>query len=289
MTNLLASYQPLLRFDSRERFFPVSVADWVGVQATRLLRSTGEVISSDLSKTPLQIGALNRDVYPNGLDVRNTDVLAYPHGIARKVKHQNSRLQDHHKSVVYGRQASDRHGRIWLQYWWFYAYNEFGLVKDWIRAGDHEGDWEMAQIRLDTESKPDIVMYTQHRVAGVRTWKNVQKDRQTGRPILFVANGSHAGYFQRGPHWNGFYREPANGRGQQLDQELVVVDQSNPEFRWLEWPGHWGGTKARNRILIDADSPRGPAMRGHWNDPQELLDQSQAYTTNGLHKIDYRA
>src|SRR5688572_30543377 len=49
------------------------------------------------------------------------------------------------RPVVYGRRAGS-----WLQYWMLFAYNSHD--RGLLRTGRHEGDWEMVQLRLRTES-----------------------------------------------------------------------------------------------------------------------------------------
>ena len=39
-----------------------------------------------------------------------------------------------------------RDGRLALQYWFFYPYNDY--------TNKHEGDWEMVQLLLDTNEHP---------------------------------------------------------------------------------------------------------------------------------------
>jgi hypothetical protein len=74
-----------------------------------------------------------------------------------------------------------------IQYWFCYYYN------DW--ANEHECDWETAVVFL-REDQPVAVAASSHEAGEVRDWRHVrQKD---GHPILYVAAGSHAFYFQPG-------------------------------------------------------------------------------------------
>src|SRR3954470_7761955 len=89
---------------------------------------------------------------------------------------------------VYGRVAGS-----WLQYWLFYAQN--GQDRGVLRTGRHAGDWEMVQVRMEA-GRPVEAVYSQHSGAERCGWGDVRLD--SGHPVVFVANGSHASYFVAG-------------------------------------------------------------------------------------------
>ena len=71
-------------------------------------------------------------------------------------------------NVTYGH-AIEVNGRVWLQYWLWYFYNDYQLS---FGAGTHEGDWEMVQFRMDDDAgHPDIAVYAQHSYAELRPWE----------------------------------------------------------------------------------------------------------------------
>lgn len=74
-----------------------------------------------------------------------------------------------------------------IQYWFFYYYN------DW--ANEHEGDWESVLVLL-RGANPIAVAASTHEAGEVRHWMHVEQ--QDGHPVLHVAAGSHAFYFQPG-------------------------------------------------------------------------------------------
>ena len=49
-------------------------------------------------------------------------------------------------------------GQLWLQYWFWYVYNDYQLA---FNVGLHEGDWEMIQLGLRDEV-PVVAVYAQH-------------------------------------------------------------------------------------------------------------------------------
>jgi hypothetical protein len=81
----------------------------------------------------------------------------------------------------------DADGVTAIQYWFFYYYN------DW--AHEHEGDWESVLVLLRGE-EPVAVAASTHEAGEIRDWMHVEQ--QDGHPVLYVAAGSHAFYFQSG-------------------------------------------------------------------------------------------
>jgi hypothetical protein len=77
-------------------------------------------------------------------------------------------------------------GRIALQYWYLYAYNDAGNY--------HEGDWEMAAVELDANGQPVRAGYSGHQGGFRRPWERVEKIGD--RPLVYSARGSHAAYFE---------------------------------------------------------------------------------------------
>jgi hypothetical protein len=74
-----------------------------------------------------------------------------------------------------------------IQYWFCYYYN------DW--ANEHEGDWESALV-LVRGAEPVAVAISSHEAGELRHWEHVE--HQDNRPVLHVAAGSHAFYFEAG-------------------------------------------------------------------------------------------
>ena len=110
-------------------------------------------------------------------------------------------------NVIYGH-AIEANGRLWLQYWLWYFYNDYQLS---FALGTHEGDWEMVQLRMDAEAgHPDVAVYAQHRYGEVRPWDEVET--LGDRPVVYVARGSHASYFEAGFHQTEAWYDLADGK-----------------------------------------------------------------------------
>ena len=80
-----------------------------------------------------------------------------------------------------------------LQYWFCYYFD------DW--ANIHEGDWESITIflrRQDDAWQPLGATYSAHENGARRHWEDVERLEDT-HPVVYVASGSHASYFQHVP------------------------------------------------------------------------------------------
>jgi hypothetical protein len=163
--------------------------------------------------------------------------------------------------VVYGRAVGP-----WLQYWSFHAYNS--QDRGILRTGRHEGDWEVVQVHLSAGGRPDRAVYAQH------AWAEVCAVR--GRPVVFVANGSHAAYFTAGAH-NRPWPDPndeADGRGARIRPALVRITADTPA--WMRRAQPWGGSRA-GWFPGEQSSPRGPAFQPErWTNPAGLAAKARA-------------
>ena len=162
------------------------------------------------------------------------------------------------RPTVYGRRAGP-----WLQYWLFFAAStqDRGL----FRTGRHEGDWEMVQYRL-RHGRAVQAVYAQHSEAESCGYGQVRRSR--GRPVVFLARGSHAAYFVPGLRDRTFPdpNDEADGRGRRVRPRLVRVSAESPA--WMRYDGRWGATRA-GWFPGGMSSPRGPAFQpqGRWSDP----------------------
>jgi hypothetical protein len=261
---LLALHKPLLKYDSQESYFADSAAIWTDNPGNRLMRADGTVLAEVGRGLSLAfLGA----TYPDGTRAEKTDYI----GDSERNYRDHARCM-HEKpgyaNRMYGHAVVDRDGALWLQYWFFYFYNDYNLIGRILKAGLHEGDWEMVQIRLSGE-RPERAVYTQHSHAVGCDWHEVDVVPGTERPIVYVARGSHACYFEPGTHWTGHWFDHADAKRKSPDVTLEIVDEDAHKWRWLRWPGSWGDTKAGESPL-DSNSPRSPGSRGHWDDPLRL-------------------
>jgi len=156
-----------------------------------------------------------------------------------------------------------------VQYWFFYAFNPGTL-------NQHQGDWEMIEIILDSTETPSYAVYSQH-FAGERTsWNDVKKTDET-HPRVYVALGSHANYFRPYQGKLGLESDIVGNAFTLGPDEFQIVPLgekgagNHPSSQdWLEYGGRWGNWAKLVDISLGAAGPRGP---GHgeneekWSDP----------------------
>ena len=268
-TELLRRHRPFLKYDSNENYFADSAAEWTDNPGNRLLNEDGDELAAAGSGLSL---AFLGDRYPDGSAAAKTHCISDPtkqYADQARALHAKKRYANR----VYGHAVSDG-ADVWLQYWFFYFFNDYNLIGPFIHAGLHEGDWEMIQIHLRNE-QPDHAVYAQHKVAEGRDWRQVDVLPGAKRPIVYVARGSHASYFEPGTQWTGHWFDHADGKRRSPELKLEVTDESDPKFRWLRWPGHWGDTRAGGSPL-DSDSPTGPGVHPQWDDPLRLEGNARA-------------
>jgi hypothetical protein len=258
---LLERHKPRLVYDSIEAYFADSAAIWTDFKFTRLNRAGGAIVAPQLS-----LAFLGATKYADGKPVSANDTIGettrdYKQHAA--AAHANVR----YRNRVHGRAKRDDQGRLWLQYWCFYYYNNFQLAGP-FSAGNHEGDWEMIQLLLDATEQPTQAVFAQHKAAEAKPWSAVRKaPSSAATPLVFIARGSHAAYFAPGQHWTGAWLDNADGKGPQIDPAVVVLGDNEPG--WAVWPGHWGDTKSTG-APIDSDSPKGPGGHEEWRNPATL-------------------
>ncbi len=183
--------------------------------------------------------------------------------------------------VVYGTVLRAK-GRIDLQYWLWYPYNDYSPT---VPAGDvwqvHEGDWESVSVILDTTGRPLLVGLSKHCAGIRRAWDGAP--RQGARPIVYVALGSHANYFGVGTYrhspscWPRELRDVVRslklvdrtGAGRKLRPQLVPVTSTRPS--WMRFAGSWGEDGfvhfPNNDPIPYQGSPVSPPFHDQWRSP----------------------
>ena len=180
---------------------------------------------------------------------------------------------------------------LYLQYWQFYVFNDWD---NW-----HEADWEVVMVRLGRDGaggrEPLGAVYSSHLGGLWRDWADVKLARGDGQfadaddaeathPVVWVALGSHAQYFES---LDGHYKARLTQRwgfaqyggwlslsSDASDRVAATVSLDEPQryvlkaFRddawWLEFGGFWGAH----------EGIPGPAMQGlKWHDPAKWVEQ----------------
>jgi hypothetical protein len=168
---------------------------------------------------------------------------------------------------TYGRAVQDASGKWWLQYWFYYYYND--VMGEPTHAGNHEGDWETVSIGLSATGAPDTATFAQH-ASGMRcTWSQVNHIITPSGGValrVYPGAGTHASYPFSG-QWAPSSVHPiadsAMGDGTDHWSIPFVNDVTTPPG-WLLWPGRWGNSEAGS--LVEDDSPKTPTQQQAWTD-----------------------
>ena len=265
--DLLRRHQPGMKYDSMEQYFADSAEEWTANPGNVLRRADADDAQGEVLATGAQLGLafLAAEKYASGADVRETDLIGNPRRNYREQYVALRQARPDLRNRMYGH-AVEEGGRLWLQYWFYYFYNDYNLA---LGIGLHEGDWEMVQLRMHGD-EPDLAVYAQHRQAEQRPWAEVERvPADANRPLVYVARGSHASYFHAGFHQTEAWYDLADGKRNAPRLALEVIDADTPP--WVGWPGVWGDTHARIGG-VDSPSPRGPAAHAQWHHPNSLLD-----------------
>lgn len=281
---LLESFVPYVQYDSLESYAADSVkvmTDCVpaGFPRGNTLNSGRKELAAaapDAGEPKLNIDFLQGDgrPYPYGTEVKDKDHLdavGKDYVADARAMHALPGYADQ----VYG--FANRHSpnELWLQYWFFYYYNDKGF----LFSGLHEGDWEMVQLRIGEDGSPDVAAYAQHTYGEKCDWKEVEKeDGPHGpAPIVYSALGSHASYFRPGTYPQApVIPDHNDDKGPRVRPKLNVIVAGAPS--WVSWPGRWGSTGHILKTpfgMIGADSPPGPRFHAAWANPGRFYANSK--------------
>ena len=267
LTTLLERHRPCIQYDSLESYRADSVAAMVGVatgqRCNTLHRDDGELIAAVAprgAEAALTLDFLGGQTYGNGEPTRAGDYLDECGG-THALDASSMRRRPGCSDISYGHARHDSEGRLWLQYWFFYYYNDKGL----LNAGLHEGDWEMVQLRLGEDGIPDLATFGQHAGGERVSWAELEHEETAEGPVAVVypARGSHASRPRGGCHEAPAVPDHNDGLGPRVRPRLVTIADDGPT--WVLWPGRWGST--RRREAFESDSPRGPREHRRWWDP----------------------
>lgn len=221
--------EPIFAFDSGEGYHPLAVES---------VEEVGEsIVMPDESR---------RD----GISLDSLPKKGIRMVLPTKPVAQERELQAGDLARVGYRQVVEGGGMQWAQYWLWYLYNP----KKFFVAGEHEGDWEFVQVGY-AAGTPVCMTASQHKSGGARWWWEIEK--RDGRPIIYVARGSHANYF-----------EPRKAQSELDDQadggglELGSIEWRELGDSWKAWPGLWGNSTGPGH------SPQSPGCQGtRWKAP----------------------
>ncbi|HEX5912667.1 MAG TPA: Vps62-related protein, partial [Rubrobacter sp.] len=165
---------------------------------------------------------------------------------------------------------------IAVQYWFYYYFN------DW--NNHHEGDWEMIQVTFDAnsveealEEEPASVAYSQHGTGETADWTEDNLEKDGDRPIVYVANGSHASFLESavylgfGEEGAGFGCDDTSQATRRMELEAILIPTTTegapPELAWVGFGGRWGEPAGR-----EFNGPTGPIDKTRFVEPMSWQD-----------------
>jgi hypothetical protein len=202
------------------------------------------------------------------------------------------RLAAGSEPTVYAHVATEtgHPGRLALQYWLFYAFNDFNNT--------HEGDWEMVQLLFDADDarqalgeEPVAVGYSSHEGAERADWGDEKLDIvDETHPVVYPAAGSHANKFTEALYLGssaeaGVGCDDTRGPHRELRPRMATIP-SDPAaavaaFPWIDFEGRWGELQK-----AFFNGPTGPNLKTQWTQPitwsEDWRDRSYAVPTGGL-------
>ena len=268
---LALKYEPYLHFAAGEKFFPTDAN--YHITNSELYEKKSDDSNKLIERFP-DVASIAQYTAENYF-LNNT--LGDYKEIAEDYKQNRESFGD----KIYAHITSDA-GYIVVQYWFFYAFNPGTL-------NQHQGDWEMIQIVLDSTETPQYAVYSQHHAGERAEWNDVEKVDGT-HPRVYVALGSHANYFR--PYQGKLGLESdILGNAYTLkpeDLEIVYLGEKGtgnhpPTQDWLEFGGRWGNWARLVDASLGAAGPSGPGQNENaekwlnpvsWGDDKFLVDQT---------------
>jgi hypothetical protein len=181
-------------------------------------------------------------------------------------------------------------GRLALQYWLFYAFNDFNNT--------HEGDWEMIQLVFDAATPadalgrdPELVGYSSHEGAESADWGDEKLELVDGtHPVVYPGAGSHANKFTDALYLGssaeaGVGCDDTRGPHREVRPEVKTIPSdaaaAKRAFPWIDFEGRWGELQP-----AFFNGPTGPNDKTQWTEPiswsEGWRDRSYAVPTAGL-------
>jgi hypothetical protein len=245
---LALKYEPYLHFAAGEKFFPTD-ANYHIINSELYEKKSDD--SNELIERFPDVASIAQ--YTTETYFLNNTLGSYEE-IAEDYKQNRESFGD----KIYAHVTSEA-GYIVVQYWFFYAFNPGTL-------NQHQGDWEMIEIVLDSTETPQYAVYSQHHAGERADWKDVEKVDET-HPRVYVSLGSHASYFRPYQGKLGIESDTV-GNAYTLkpdDLDIVYLGEkgmgNHPSSQdWLEFGGKWGNWARIVDASMGAAGPSGPGQ-----------------------------
>ena len=306
---LASAFRPVLRFDSAERWRPMNVEHMLaeshedGRRHEVCARVEGardrcEPVAAVADLLGLSRSAsLGQNTY---LDLVGRERNGRDYGApasARCPRPGSSRDCDAGEPTAAYYHVAAANGRFYVDYWWFFRYSDYSRVGFATTCSrrlltictDHEGDWEgmTVVVRADRSDQFEYAGYAAHE--GFFRYGGAEVEKVDGRPVVYIANGSHAAYPKpcrrrcRQPikrvgirlpderadgraDW-GRNRPEACGLGPQACLQPLPAVGFDPRGSWNAWAGLWGADCSSRCGTKGPQSPESPGRQDRFDAP----------------------
>ncbi|MGD8566233.1 MAG: Vps62-related protein [Candidatus Bathyarchaeota archaeon] len=249
-------YAPYLYFTAEETLFPTSIS--YHIENSVLYQKSDDTNTLiDPAPTIDSISTFHEEDYFLNNTLGGFNEILEDYGARREA------IGD----IVYSRVTQSGTYYV-IQYWFFYAFNPGTL-------NQHQGDWEMIEIILNSVEAPQYAVYSQHFQGERATWNDVEKVDGT-HPRVYVAQGSHANYFRP---YQGKLGLESDIVGNALtlepnDFQIILLGESgigeHPASQdWLEYGGRWGDWPRLIDLALGGAGPSGP---GHNENEEKWIN-----------------
>jgi hypothetical protein len=307
---LAREFRPVLLFDSGEQWRPLKINTFLAEerpdgtrhlicgpmfgQCTRVTNEEGFLRA--ISSAP----SLGQDMY---LDFASKGVPSNYSAPRLDECLQRTKLEcDGAPSAIYYK-VTFHSGLFFIDYWWFLRFNNvdrFQRTQRWLKklcrfqrfrtvCFDHEGDWEGVTVVVSgaPEHRLDAVIFAAHEWTLLRTASQIMT--ASGRPLVFIARGSHAAYpgpcrsrcgqplkrkrfrWPEGQHDGSAAWARNPDKDCFTEQPCVLPLQPlipSPDPTWTDWPGNWGHVCQRTRGSCRlGDGPKSPGSQKRYRTP----------------------
>jgi len=245
---LALKYEPYLHFAAGEKFFPTD--------------ANYHIINSELYEKKLDDSNELIERFPDVATIAQYTTENYflnnTLGGYKEIAEDYKQNRESFGDKIYAHVTSEA-GYIVVQYWFFYAFNPGTL-------NQHQGDWEMIEIVLDSTETPQYAVYSQHHAGEMADWKDVEKVDET-HPRVYVALGSHASYFRSYQGKLGTESDIVGNAYTLKPEDLEIVylrekgTGKHPSSQdWLDFGGKWGNWAKLADAYMGAAGPSGPGQ-----------------------------
>lgn len=254
---LAGQFAPTLRLAAAEHYRPVAAQDYLA----RATLKTGKPPRGTTAQSRPTLFTLPVTPAATYLDVRG----AQPYAHASQYRTVEHELEAARGPTAYWRlQRQPSTGRIAIEYWFLYLYNDF--------VDRHEADWEGITVIVKDGAAVGVT-YSQHQG---RTWTAWPAALTDDHPVVYVAAGSHANYPLPGRYrvkvcftvrvhrcTTTTQRDDARGDGMTLSADAYDLH----ELGGTGYTGSWGSGNYVLGVGLTKDRVVDPRRRSEYSNP----------------------